>query len=98
MSVWQPVQMLTPSVFGSPGSLLACGLWQSVQSPAAPGCGTFALSISFALSSWQVTHRALASACVSTTFPSFAGAWHISQLRDSNGGCWNLVINFGDAD
>ena len=98
MSLWHPRQMLTASVFGKPGWLLACGLWQSVQSPIAPGCGTLAVSISLALSSWQVTHSDLASACVSTTFPSFAGAWQVSQLFASNGGCMNFAISLGEAD
>ena len=67
--------------------LLACGLWQSVQSPIAPGCGTLALSICLAFSSWHVTQMDFASACVSTTFPSFAGAWHTSHCLSANGGC-----------
>src|SRR6476620_318595 len=98
MSLWHPRQMLTESVFGKPGCLLACGLWQSVQSPIAPGCGTFAPSICLALSSWQVRQTALASVWVSTTFPSFAGAWQVSQVLASKGTCWNLVISLGDAD
>src|ERR1035438_4395412 len=90
--------MLTGSVLGKPGSLAACGLWQSVQSPMAPGCGTLAESISLALSSWQVTQIDLASAWVSTTLPSFAGAWQVSQLLASKGGCRNFTISLGDAD
>jgi len=37
-SLWHPRHMLTESVLGKPGWELACGLWQSVQSPKAPGC------------------------------------------------------------
>ena len=98
MSLWHPRQILTESVFGNPGWLLACGLWQSMQSPAAPGCGTFAESICFALSSWHVTHSAFVSVCVSTTFPSFAGWWQVSQPFPWNGTCWNFAINFGESD
>src|SRR4051812_39285261 len=98
MSLWQPVQIFTASVFGGPGVLLAWGLWQSVQSPMAPGCGTFAVSISFALSSWQVVQRAFTSGCVSTTFPSLAGAWQVSQLLPWNGTCWNFAISLGESD
>ena len=54
------------------GELPACGLWQSVQSPAAPGCCTFAFSICSALSAWQVTQSSFAVGCVRTTFPSLA--------------------------
>src|SRR5208337_3456638 len=68
-SVWHVRQISTPFVFGSPGVLLACGEWQSVQSPAAPGCCTFAVAICLACSPWHVTHNDFASACVSTTFP-----------------------------
>src|SRR5215469_4962961 len=90
--------MLTGSLFGNPGFLLACGLWQSVQSPAAPGCCTLAEAISLALSSWQVTHSDLASACVRTTLPSFAAAWQVSHILFSKGLCWNACINFGLRD
>src|SRR5208282_4138122 len=90
--------MLTASVLGSPGWLLACGVWQSVQSPTAPGCWTLAVSISFALSSWQVTHNAFTSFSVSTTFPSLAGAWQTSHCFSANGGCSNFASNFGNAD
>src|SRR6516165_10496227 len=90
--------MLTESVFGRPGWLLACGVWQSVQSPAAPGCCTLAESICLALSSWQVTHSDFTSAWVSTTFPSLAGAWHVSQPFPWNGTCWNFAISLGEAD
>ena len=41
ISLWQPRQISTALVLGSPGCRLACGLWQSVQSPAAPGCWNF---------------------------------------------------------
>src|ERR1700686_5024279 len=98
MSLWQPRQIVTASLLGNPGWLLACGLWQSVQSPAAPGCCTLALSISLALSSWQVTHSALASVCVSTTFPSFAGAWQTSHCLSANGGWVNFATSLGAAD
>src|SRR5579862_30660 len=98
MSLWQVRQMFTESVLGSPGSLLACGLWQSVQSPAAPGWGTFADSISFALSSWQVTQRLFASGWVSTTLPSFAGAWQVSHAPGWNAAWVNFAISFGASD
>src|SRR5579863_4373304 len=98
MSLWHPRQILTASVLGNPGWLLAWGLWQSVQSPAAPGCGTLAESISLAFSSWQVTHSDFTSLCVRTTFPSFAGAWHISHDLSANGGCINFRISLGAAD
>src|ERR1700733_14123919 len=90
--------MSTALVFGSPGCRLACGLWQSVQSPAAPGCCTFAVSISLALSSWQGTQRALALGCVSTSFPSFAGAWQTSHCLSAKGGWVNFAISLGAAD
>ena len=54
------------------------------------------MSISLALSSWQVTQRDLTSVCVSTTFPSFAGAWQVSQLFASKGACRNFAISLGD--
>src|SRR5271167_3517816 len=98
MSLWQPRQISTALVLGSPGCRLAWGLWQSVQSPAAPGCGTFAVSMSLALSSWQVTHSALVSACVSTTFPSLAGEWQTSHCLSANGACVNFAISLGAAD
>src|SRR5215472_1415913 len=90
--------MSTAFVFGNPGWRLACGLWQSVQSPAAPGCCTFALSIFSALSLWQVTHSDFTSFAVSTTLPSFAGAWQVSHAPPANGGCRNCRISFGSAD
>src|SRR5579872_177740 len=98
MSLWQPRQMSTAVVFGRPGCLLACGLWQSVQSPAAPGCWTLAVSMSLALSSWQVTQRDLTSFCVRTTLPSLAGAWQTSHCLSAKGGCGNLAISLGAAD
>src|ERR1039458_2794930 len=98
MSVWQPRQMSTPLVLGSPGCRLAWGLWQSVQSPAAPGCWTLAFSICSAFSEWQVTQSDLASACVSTTLPSFAGAWQTSHCFSANGGCMNFAISLGTSD
>src|SRR5579859_7696910 len=98
MSLWHPRQMLTASVLGNPGDLLACGLWQSVQSPAAPGCCTFAFSIFSAWSPWQVTQSDFTSVCVSTTLPSFAGAWHVSHDLSANGGCRNCRISLGAAD
>src|SRR5271157_4828669 len=91
--------MFTGSVFGSPGCALACGLWQSRHSPdCAPRCGTLAVSIFFACSSWQVTQSALVSVCVSTTLPSFAVAWQMSQVLSANGGCRNFAISLGPAD
>src|SRR5260370_14069410 len=90
--------MLTESVLGKPGWLLACGLWQSRQSLAAPGCGTLAVSISLALSSWQVTQIDFASFCVRTTFPSFVAAWQVSQALSANGPCMNLAISLGESD
>src|SRR5208337_4938783 len=98
MSRWHCRQMFTASVLGSPGVLLACGEWQSVQSPPAPGCCTFAAAICVACLSWHITHNVFASACVSTTFPSFAGAWHNSHCLSAKGGCMNLAISFGAAD
>src|SRR5579871_2282505 len=98
MSVWQPRQMLTLSDLGRPGCRDACGLWQSVQSPAAPGCGTLAESIALAFSSWQVTHSDLASACVSTTFPFLGALWQTSQFLSAKGGCVNFAISLGAAD
>src|SRR5579863_3103086 len=98
MSLWQVRQISTAFVLGSPGCRLACGLWQSVQSPAAPGCCTFAFSIFSALSLWQVTQIDFTSACTSTTLPSLAAAWHVSQDLSANGGCRNCRISFGEAD
>src|SRR5690348_12667116 len=98
MSEWQLRQMLTASVLGSPGCLLACGLWQSVQSPAAPGCGTFAVSIFLACSSWHVTQSDFTSFCASTTFPSFAWAWQTSHCLSANGGWVNFAISLGAAE
>src|ERR1700685_2218810 len=98
MSLWQLRQISTAVVFGNPDCRLACGLWQSVQSPAAPGCGTFALSICLALSSWQVTHNAFASLWVSTTFPSLAGAWQTSHCLSAKGGWVNFAISLGAAE
>src|SRR5208283_2402559 len=98
ISEWQPRQMFTLSVFGNPGCALAWGLWQSVQSPAAPGCCTFAFSICSALSEWQVRQRSLTLAWVRTTLPFFAAAWQVSQLLSANGGWVNLAISLGAAD
>ena len=68
-----------------PATSQACGLWQSVQSPAAPGCCTFADSISLALSSWQLTHSDFASAWVKNYFSVFrrgvAGVAHLVFKR-----------------
>src|SRR5207253_3312126 len=95
--LWQPRQMFTPSVFGNPGWRLACGLWQSVQLPAS-GCWTFDVSICLPLSSWHVRHSTWVSVCVSTTFPSLAGAWQVSQPLPWNGACWNFAISLGESD
>src|SRR5690242_11966368 len=98
MSAWQLRQISTALVLGNPGCRLACGLWQSVQSPAAPGCCTLAFSMVSAFSEWQVTHNSFALAAVSTTLPSFGAAWHVSHDLSANGGCRNCLINFGAAD
>src|SRR4051812_12469030 len=90
--------MFTPSVLGSPGWRLACALWQSVQAPEVPGCCTLAVSICLPCSSWHVRQSALLSVCVSTTLPSLAGAWHVSQLLPWNGACWNFAISLGESD
>ena len=80
ISLWHPRQILTASVFGKPG--LAAGVRVVAICAVARRARmrTLAVSISLALSSWQVTQSAFASVCVSTTFPSFAGAWQVSQL------------------
>jgi hypothetical protein len=86
MSVWQPRQMLTASVLGRPGSLLACGLWQSVQSPAGAGMRHLGESISLALSSWQVTHktwRRAASAPLCRPWPA-RGRYRSSSPRTAD--------------
>src|SRR5271165_5191712 len=98
MSLWQFRQTATALGLGNPGDLPACGLWQSVQSPCAPGCCTFAFSICSAFSEWQVTHSALALAWVRTTLPSLAGWWQLSHDFDSNGLCRKACISFGDLD
>src|SRR5260221_414043 len=98
MSAWQPRQISTGFVFGSAMYLLAWGLWQSVQSPSAPGCCTLALSICLAFSSWHVTQSDFASGCVSTTFPSFAGAWQTSHCLSANGGCVYWASSLGAFD
>src|ERR1700690_2023545 len=54
--------------------------------------------MSSALSEWQVTQMSLTFFWVRTTLPSFAGAWHVSQLFSANGGCVNLAISFGADD
>jgi hypothetical protein len=51
-----------------------------------------------ALSSWQVTQSSFTLAWVRTTLPSFAGAWHISQLLSAKGGCMKRAISLGAAE
>src|ERR1039458_6188096 len=90
--------MSTALVFGRAGWRRGCGFWQCVRIGRAPGCGTFAFSIFSTLSLWQVTQIDFTSACASTTLPSLAGAWHVSQDLSANGGCRNCRISFGTAD
>src|SRR5579871_53023 len=82
----------------NPGDLPPCGLWQAMHSPCAPGCCTFAVSIFFPCSSWQVRQRVLLSALVRTTFPSLGDWWQLSHILFSNGLCRKVCISFGFAD
>src|SRR4029077_12906488 len=86
------------SGLGNPADFPACGLWQSVQSPCAPGCWNFDFSILSAWSEWQPTHSSFTLACVRTTFPFFAGWWQTSQSFSPNGGCTKACISFGRDD
>src|ERR1039458_2267146 len=86
-SVWQFSHTATGLGVRKRGNLPPCGLWQSVQSPCAPGCGTFAVAIFFTTSSWQVEQTAATWGWFSLTFPFTAGSWQTSHVLSANGGC-----------